>query len=860
MPLPIPRRGRRRAPAALLPKLIIAAAVALLAAAGPADAEVFAWSKLPDLPEPLGIAGPFVFVIDDKLVVAGGAHFPVSPFQGGAKRWVAASWVLDSPAGEWRASTPLPRPLAYGASVSLGDSALLIAGSDAERHYADAYRVRFDGGDLVYEPAPPLPEPTANTAAVELNGAVYVAGGQRDPDSVTAQDAFWTLDLNAENPQWRAGDPLPGPARILAPLVAQDGAVFLFSGAELLPGASGAPTRRFLTDSYRYDPGKGWKRLADAPHSVTAAPAAPLGPTHIAIFGGDDGANFFRNSELGDNHPGFPRRILGYHTVTDTWTAFGEAPAGHVTAAAVEWRGRAVIASGEDRPGHRSPAVFAAAPTSVTSGFKPIDYIALAVYLAGLVLMGVYFSRKGLTSDDFFLAGGRMAWWAAGLSIYGTQLSSISFMAIPAKIYSTDWVYFLIQMTIVMIAFPVVFFYLPFFRRAKMTSAYEYLEQRFNLPVRLYASMSFILYQIGRMAIVLFLPAIALSTVTGFDVYACILLMGTLATAYTVLGGIEAVIWTDVVQVVVLLGGALLSLAILALNVEGGIGGIVSAGMEYDKFHMFNWTWDWTTTAVWVVVIGNLFNNLVPYTSDQAVVQRYFTTRDEKTAAKSIWTNAVMLIPSTLTLFMVGTGLWAFYRSHPQLLDPTLPTDSVFPLFIAQQLPAGIAGIVIAGVFAASMSTLDSSLNSVSAAMVTDFYVRFRESASDRQRLRLARLLTAVLGVLATATSIALASFEVSSLWDTFQGMMGLFGGGLAGLFALGIFFKRASGRGALIGAVSSVAILYWVQQHSTLHFFLYGAVGVLSCVGVGLLASLLVKDRAAKDLAGLTIGAARRP
>ena len=854
MLFPIPQNNRRRA----LRTGLAAAGIAF--AAAPANAQVFEWSNLAPLPEPLGVAGAFVCVIDDKLVAAGGAHFPVSPFQGGAKRWVAASWVLDSPDGEWRASTPLPRPLAYGASVSLGDSALFLGGSDAERHYAQTYRVRFDGGELRYEPAAALPQPAANMAAAELHGVIYLAGGQAAPDSLTARRALWTLDLNAANPRWQAADPIPGPGRILAPLTAQDGAVFLFSGAELLPaGASGAAARRFLTDAYRYDPGQGWRRLADAPRSLTAAPAAPLGPAHIAVFGGDDGANFLRNDALGDNHPGFPRGILGYHAVTDTWTDFGEAPAGYVTVPAVSWRGRIVIAGGEDRPGHRSPAVLAAAPTSATSGFAPIDYVALAVYLAGLVAMGVYFSRKHLTSDDFFLAGGRMAWWAAGISIYGTQLSSISFMAVPAKIYSTDWVYFLLQMTIVMIAFPVVFFYLPFFRRVKMTSAYEYLEQRFNLPVRLYASVSFILYQIGRMAIVLFLPAIALSTVTGFDVYACILAMGVLATIYTALGGIEAVIWTDVVQVFVLLGGALLSLAVLALNVEGGIAGIVGAGMEYDKFHMFNWTWDWTTSAVWVVIVGNFFNNLVPYTSDQAVVQRYFTTGDEKAAAKSIWTNAVLLIPSTLTLFMVGTGLWAFYRSRPELLDPTLPTDSVFPLFIVQQLPAGIAGIVIAGVFAASMSTLDSSLNSVSAAVVTDFYVRFRKAVSDRRRLRLARLLTVVLGVSATATSIALASFEVGSLWDAFQGMMGLFGGGLAGLFALGIFFKRANGRGALIGAVASVAILYWVQQHTDLHFFLYGAVGVLSCVGVGLLAGVFVKDRTPKDLTGLTIGAQRR-
>ncbi len=840
-------------------RLLAATAALLLISTPLAAADLFEWSNLPALPEPLGVAGPFVAVVDDKLVVAGGAHFEVSPFQGGTKRWVDAAWVLDSPDGNWRATTPLPRPLAYGGSVSLGDSAVFLGGSDADRHYADAYRANFDGPDLVYQPIAPLPEPTAYGAAAELSGVIYVVAGQASPTSTTAQQYLWAFEANAENPQWATLESPPGAARILAPLVSQDGALYLFSGAELLADESGAATRRFLTDSYRFQPDEGWSQVTDTPYPVVAAPAAALGPAHIAIFSGDDGSNFFRNDELGDGHPGFSNKILAYHTITDTWTNLAEAPAGQVTTTAVEWRGRTVIASGEDRPGHRTPAILAATAVTTTSGFETIDYITLTVYLAALVGMGIYFSRKNLTTDDFFLAGGKMAWWATGLSIYGTQLSSISFMAIPAKIYSTDWVYFVVQMTIIMIAVPVVFLYLPFFRRVKMTSAYEYLEQRFNIQVRLYASVSFILYQVGRMAIVLFLPAIALSTVTGVSVYSCILLMGVLATIYTVLGGIEAVIWTDVVQVFVLLGGAFLSLYILSANIDGGMGGIISAGLEYDKFHMFNWTWDWTTTALWVVLIGNLFNNLVPYTSDQAVVQRYFTTRDESTAAKAIWTNAVMLIPSTLTLFMVGTGLWAFYRANPQLLNPTLPTDSIFPLFIAQQLPAGVAGLVIAGIFAASMSTLDSSLNSVSAAIVTDFYVRFRESTSDKQQLLLARVLTAILGAIATTTSIALATFEVGSLWDTFQGMMGLFGGGLAGLFALGIFFKSANGRGALIGAVSSVVILYWVQQHSDLHFFLYGGIGVLSCVGVGLLASLFVNDPARKDLAGLTISTLRR-
>ena len=405
-----------------------------------------------------------------------------------------------------------------------------------------------------------------------------------------------------------------------------------------------------------------------------------------------------------------------------------------------------LVAFGSPFNADSESSVFKGQLVESSPGFSTLDYTALTVYFAILVLMGIYFARQGSSTEDFFLGGRRIPWWATGLSIFGTQLSSISFMAVPAKVYATDWVYFLLQMTIVMIAFPVVFLYLPYFRRVRMTSAYELLESRFNLPVRLYASLSFVLYQLGRMAIVLFLPAIALSTVTGISVYSCILLMGALATLYTVLGGIKAVIWTDVLQVFVLYGGALLSLVILVSSMDGGLSGIVSTGLEYDKFHMFNWTWDWTTTAVWVVLVGNLFMNLVPYTSDQAVVQRYFTTKDQAAAARSIWTNAILIVPSTLTLFLLGTSLWAFYRDNPEMLNPTLPTDSIFPLFIAQHLPAGIAGLLIAAVFAASMSTLDSSLNSVSAALVTDFFVRFRPDSTERSRLVLARSLTAGLG------------------------------------------------------------------------------------------------------------------
>ncbi len=780
-----------------------------------APAAELEWSSLGSLPPASRSAGAFVAVIDNRLVVAGGLEGSPGA-TGEGTRATAAAWVLDDPETEWRPTTPLPAAAAFGTATSAESFAVFAGGTRGigAGYLNTAYRVRFAGRNLVYEELPALPEARSRSGSVCIGSTVYLACGLRQSTLPQPTRDLWILNLASPEPAWERASVLPGPARHSPGVDVLEGALYLFGGASSAP--SGVASAASLADAYRFTPEAGWAAVASSP-SPTLGPAVPLGTSHSVMAAGA---------------PGAPVDALAYHAITDTWVSLGEPPAGVMGAGSARWHDRSVSVG--------TGSLLVARLRTPPSRFGGLDYVALTAYFAVLVLMGVYFAGKGSTTEDFFLAGRNMPWWATGMSIFGTQLSSISFMAVPAKVYATDWVYFLLQMTIVMIAFPVVFLYLPYFRRVRMTSAYEYLESRFNLPVRLYASLSFVLYQVGRMSIVLFLPAIALATVTGFSVHACILVMGALATLYTVMGGMKAVIWTDVIQVVVLYGGALLSLVILLASLDGGFSQLVAEALSYDKFHMFNWTWDWTTTAVWVVVVGNLFLNLIPYTSDQAVIQRYFTTRDEKAAARSIWTNAVLIIPSTLTLFLLGTGLWAFYRSHPALLDPGLPTDSIFPLFISQQLPAGVVGLLIAAVFAASMSTLDSSLNSVSAALVTDFFVRFRPTSSERKRLLLARCLTAGLGALATATSAALATFDIGSLWDTFQGMMGLLGGGLAGLFALGIFFRGANGPGAMAGAVSSVLVLYWVQRHTDLHFFLYGTVGILSCVLIGLVASPL--------------------
>ena len=811
------------------------------------------WSLLPDLPTPLGLGGPFVGVSNDVLVVAGGSNFPTSPFQGGTKQWRRDVYILEPDSGAWRTNFQIEHPLAYGGSVSTDQGFILLGGSDAQRHYRDVWRLQWQDGTLNQQKLPDLPQACAMTSAALLGTSIYVAGGQQAPDSTRAMNNFWRLDLSHPEPAWEVLDTWPGPARILPVVAAQDGAVYVFSGAELITAADGSTTRRFLSDAYRYRPNAGWQPVADVPQPVVAAAAITEGPSHILIFSGDDGELFFRAQELGDDHPGFSKTVLAYHTITDTWTELGEMTEALVTTSATRWNDRIVIASGEDRPGHRSPHVLALETRHRPSGFTKLDYACLGAYLAMLIAMGVYFSRREKTTADYFLAGRRIPWWAAGISLFGTQLSAITFMAAPAKVYATDWAYFVNTFAFILITPIVVYFYLPFFRRLNLTSAYEYLERRFNLATRLYASAAFILFQLGRMAIVLFLPAMALSAVTGMNVYGCIVVMGVLSTLYTVLGGIEAVVWTDVLQAIVLLGGGLLCLVIMMFGVDGGMSTIFSAGMADDKFKVIHWSWDYTTSTLWVLVVGNLFINLVTYTSDQVVVQRYLTTRDEKSAADSIWMNAAIVLPETFIWFLLGTSLYVFYKLTPELLSPNLPTDSIFPHFISQQLPSGVTGIVIAALFAASMSTLDSGLNSVSTAVVTDFYARFHPASTDAVRLRLARWLTAGVGLIATATAATMVTYEIQSLWDLFMRMLGLLSSGMAGLFAVGMFTRRANGRGALVGALISAVVIYWVQTQTAVSFFLYAAIGLLTCFAAGYIASLLLPDHP-KTIKGLTV------
>ena len=492
--------------------------------------------------------------------------------------------------------------------------------------------------------------------------------------------------------------------------------IYLFSGRN--PGADDV---ELLTDAWRYDPASGkWTQLADIapgkepPRCVMAGTAVSSGVQHILVIGGARGDLFRRldytlpaavakatadgNPEeaarlakeklsILNDHPGFSRDVLAYNTVTGAWslagTIDGDSP---VTLGAAMLDGRIILPTGEKSPGIRTSQVLSLKVVH-DQAFGGLNYIVLGLYLVAVLWHGLNFSRKVKGTDDFFKAGSRIPWWAAGLSIFGTQLSAITFIAIPAKVYATDWRLLAGQFGIIIVAPFVIFLFLPFYRRLNVTTAYEYLEKRFNVFVRCFGSVLFILLQFGRIGIVLYLPAVALSMVTGMGVDICILLMGLLCLVYTMLGGMEAVVWTDVAQVVILGGGAIFCLVWMALGFPEGWNSMVELADADGKFRLLDFRWDLTAPAFGVVLLGSVCQNFLSYGTDQAVVQRYLTTKDERASAQGIWLNGVLSIVASFLFFGIGTALYAHYKLNPADLHASLPsTSALFPHFIVTNL------------------------------------------------------------------------------------------------------------------------------------------------------------------------------
>ena len=748
--------------------------------------------------------------------------------------------------------------------------------------------MRYSGGSFEFDQWPALPVPLSNMAGALVDDKIFLAGGQESMQEPAATSHFLMLDLNELSAGWTELDPWPGPSRSFAVAASQsdgfENCFYLFSGRNYGPERP----LDLLKDGYEYNPRlNSWRRLdhSEGPKfPVMAGVATPSGANHIIFFGGVDTElplkeyrlkqrleEYMENNGSGEytdsinaiqskiramlvNHPGFSREVRFYHTITNTLVSHSRSPYPvPVTTNIIKADERLIITSGELRPGIRTPGVFAAEINILDNPIGTLNMIVIILYFGVLVFMGWFFSKRQKSSTDYFKASGRLPWWAVGLSIFGTALSAITFMAIPAKAYATDWSYMLMNAGIILVAPLIIFLFIPFYRKLNITTAYEYLEQRFNLATRLICSVSYILFQIGRMGVVLLLPSIAMHVVTGIDIFLCISLMGVLSLAYTMMGGIEAVVWTDAMQVVILLGGAIFAVFFIGQEVDGGIGGVISQGMADRKLSLGSTALDLKNPTVWTVLLATMFANITTYGTDQTMVQRYLTTRDKKMAGRSVWTNVVLTIPATLIFFFVGTALYVFFKNNPVLISSTISDgDAIFPWFIYSQMPQGLVGLLISGIFAAAMSTLSSSMNSAATAYSVDIHFRFGWSA-NRDQLWLARLFTLILGLMGILFAILMATWDVKSLWDEFQKILGLVLGGLGGLFLLGLLTRRANGPGAVMGLLGSVLVQIWVSRTGMVHLLLYAGTGFISCFLIGYVSSLFFPGRS-KDIVPLTI------
>ena len=831
----------------------------------------FDLDALPPLPGDEGLAGAIAGLDGRWIIVAGGANFPETPRWETAKSWHDDVHVLDltRPDSGWTTyEDQLSRPIAYGVSISHPVLGVVSIGGDTGQGITGevfALRTGADGGVPARTDLPDLPTPLAYAAGTIVGNDLYVFGG-RSESTGPATAAGWRLkiDVNGSVVTWIDADDvertwmpiedLPGPARILPVAGELRGHLYCFSGVALEPDEAAGHRRivPYLRDAWRYDPSlDAWTAVADLPRPAAAAPspAITVGWDMLAVVGGDDGTLVGKVAALEDDHPGISSDVLVYHPITDRWTHRGEHPVDRdartsppVTATTIriagtgtEFDDRSLIASGEIRPRTRTPRLALVRTLVVPASLGAIDWVAIALYGVVLVAMGIFFSRREKSTNEYFLAGRRIPWWASGISIFATSLSAITFMAIPAKTWDTDWTYLLQNLMIIVVAPVAALLLVPTFRRLDVTTAYEYLEHRFHPSLRLAASALYMLFQVGRVAVVTLLPALALAAVTGLDVTTCIVVMGILCILYTALGGIEAVIWSDVLQAAVLFGGATWAIVLMLSGTDGGFSGLFEQASAAGKLRTVDVSFDLTRASLLVIVLGGIFSNIIPYASDQSVVQRYLAVKDEREAKRAVWAGAFLALPASLLFFGLGTALWGFYRSNPELLRPTGQLDQILPLFIVDMLPAGVAGVVLAGLFAAAMSSLDSSMNSVATAFTTDWYRRFRPDADDRRRLIVARIATVTIGVVGTGAAVGMARFNDSSLLDLWFEVLGLFGSGIAGVFLLGALTRRTGPVAGWAGLVSSAVAVWSVSAFTEISGLAFAAVGILTCLITGM-------------------------
>lgn len=439
-----------------------------------------------------------------------------------------------------------------------------------------------------------------------------------------------------------------------------------------------------------------------------------------------------------------------------------------------------------------------------------IDIAVLILYALILVGMGAYFLRKSKTSEQFMVAGRGIPAWAAGIAVMSAYISSISYIAYPGKAFDTNWHPILFAVCAIPVAWFVTKYIVPYYRKKNIISIYGYLEEKMGTWARIYASLSFVLFMIGRTAVILYLSSLLLSQFVSIDIRYLILIIGLVTVLYTLMGGMEAVIWTDVMQSIIMIGGILIASYILTKDVFSKPDYLIQNAVDAHKFSWGSTAFSLNGRTILVMIIYGITENLRNLMADQNYTQKYSSVPTLKKARRSIWIAVLIYLPLTAIFLYIGATLFAFYSGPTHLLGDTITKgDQVFPYFIAHEIPVGVKGLIIAAILAASMSTIDSALNCSATVLFVDYYKKFfRPKTTEKESVNFLRLMTVLWGLLGIGS--ALMMIRAESALDIWWQIAGIFGGGILGLFILAIANVKLTLKQGLISVTISILIIVW--------------------------------------------------
>lgn len=496
---------------------------------------------------------------------------------------------------------------------------------------------------------------------------------------------------------------------------------------------------------------------------------------------------------------------------------------------------------------------------------SPIDTSVVVLYFAAVLALGFYFASRSKNTEQYFVASRSYSGWVLGISMLSTTISSITFLAFPAATFALDW-----RMAVNYITWPIgmllaISVFIPFFRHGRATTAFEYLDDRYGPIASLYGAISFVVLELLRIGLILYLVGMAVSSLTGFAIVPVILVVGMVIASYTVIGGFEGVIWTDVIQAFVLWLGGILSIGLIIMKLPGGLGQIIEVGAENGKFYLGSMDFNLNERTFWTMFILGVVASIGNFGTSQHVVQRYIAAKSTREARKSAIVGAVLSVPTWLAFFFIGTALWVYYHVYPDPKVAAMESDQVFPYFILHNFPVGLTGIVIAGVFSAAMSSLDSSINGLSTVIVTNLLKKYIAKGKDeRFYLNWARIIGCISGAIMIGGALVFNLIPNNESVVNMQTIMfALFGGAFLGLFLVGFLTRRVHYAAILVALVAATLLnlyfvfntLGWLPESMKIPVHSYWVSIFVNLFFVAVAYGLsLVWHRQGKDLTGLTV------